>query len=294
MIKCRDCLPGPAGPDRGGVVGGRRVTGWKPVSDSTVLVRLDMICALTWCRRICALGVSDFGSMSGGYGKSGGRGLELFFNDQPMTLARWPNTGFIKITDVLGPTPVDVRGDEPGGHLRIRGRPPSPLGRRERRLGARRPVLGLGGAATQDCSDRSGPEDHRGRQALPFLRLPQGQAVHGFNILAELDTPCEWYLDREKGILYFWPPTPIASGTAVVSTLPSLVTMKGTSHTAFRGFTFEAARGTGIVIEGGRAEPSAGMYAPQPGRRCRPGQRWPRASRRRLRHRGDGRWRYLA
>ncbi len=27
-----------------------------------------------------------------------------------MTLARWPNAGFVKVVDVRGPTPVDVRG----------------------------------------------------------------------------------------------------------------------------------------------------------------------------------------
>lgn len=36
--------------------------------------------------------------------------LELFHQDQPMTLARWPNEGFITITEVRGASPVDVRG----------------------------------------------------------------------------------------------------------------------------------------------------------------------------------------
>src|ERR1019366_240200 len=49
------------------------------------------------------LGVSDFGNAGGG-------GLELFFADKPMRLSRWPNDGFARIVDVLGKTPVDVRG----------------------------------------------------------------------------------------------------------------------------------------------------------------------------------------
>src|SRR5438445_359960 len=50
-----------------------------------------------------ALGITDFGSPKGG-------GLELFFQDRPMMLARWPNTGFVRIVDLVGGAPVDVRG----------------------------------------------------------------------------------------------------------------------------------------------------------------------------------------
>jgi len=80
------------------VVGGRRVTGWKPVSDSTVLALLETTARSHVVQAdLRALGSTDFGAMSGGFGQSGQPGLELFFNDQPMTLARWPNAGFSKI-----------------------------------------------------------------------------------------------------------------------------------------------------------------------------------------------------
>jgi hypothetical protein len=236
------------------VVGGRRVTGWKPVSDSTVLARLETTARTHVVQAdLRALGITDFGAMSGGFGQSGGPGLELFFNDQPMTLARWPNAGFIKITDVLGPTPVDVRGTKGAqeGIFVFEGdRPLRWVGESDAW------VLGYwfwDWAEQRHKIASIDPVRKTIAVASPYhsYGYRKGQWFYGFNILAELDTPGEWYLDREKGILYFWPPTPIASGTAVVSTLPSLVTMKGTSHTAFRGFTFEATRGTGIVIEGG-------------------------------------------
>ncbi|MGO9115569.1 MAG: right-handed parallel beta-helix repeat-containing protein [Thermoguttaceae bacterium] len=236
------------------VVGGRRVTGWKPVSDSTVLARLETTARTHVVKAdLRALGITDFGAMSGGFGQSGGPGLELFFNDQPMTLARWPNAGFIKITDVLGPTPVDVRGTkgaQEGVFVFEGDRPLRWVGESDAW------VLGYwfwDWAEQRHKIASIDPVRKTIAVARPYhsYGYRKGQWFYGFNILAELDTPGEWYLDREKGILYFWPPTPIASGTAVVSTLPSLVTMKGTSHTEFRGFTFEAARGTGIVIEGG-------------------------------------------
>jgi len=50
-----------------------------------------------------ALGITPYGEVKGG-------GLELFFDDKPMTLARWPNEGFIKITGLVEPNTVDVHG----------------------------------------------------------------------------------------------------------------------------------------------------------------------------------------
>src|SRR6185503_5546214 len=57
-----------------------------------------------------ANGITDYGEMSGGFGQSGSTGLELFLNDAPGHISRYPNQGFITISDVLGTTPVDVRG----------------------------------------------------------------------------------------------------------------------------------------------------------------------------------------
>jgi hypothetical protein len=75
-----------------------------------------------------------------------------------------------------------------------------------------------------------------------------GQWFYGLNILTELDKPGEWYLDRQTGILYFWPPKPIEKGRAIVSVLNNLVEMSGVSHVAIQGVIFEAARGTAVVM----------------------------------------------
>ena len=33
------------------------------------------------------------------------------------------------------------------------------------------------------------------------------QRFYAYNLLEELDAPGEWYLDRQKGLLYFYPPS---------------------------------------------------------------------------------------
>ena len=88
------------------LVGGRVVTDWKQVTDAAVLARLDESArGKVWQADLRAQGITAFGDVA-----ASGRRLEFFFQDKPMTVARWPNEGFIEITEVLGPTPVDVRG----------------------------------------------------------------------------------------------------------------------------------------------------------------------------------------
>jgi len=84
---------------------------------------------------------------------------------------------------------------------------------------------------------------------------------YGFNLLCELDSPGEWYLDREAGVLYFWPPPGASAphyGYATVSMADTLVAMKDASHVTLRGFTLEACRGTAVTISGGTENRIAG------------------------------------
>ena len=74
-------------------------------------------------------------------------------------------------------------------------------------------------------------------------------------LLEELDAPGEWYLDSEKGVLYFWPPDRGMGGTPVpqvLVTAPRLKTLlelgTGTAHVTFRGFSFECCEGTAVVL----------------------------------------------
>ncbi len=76
--------------------------------------------------------------------------------------------------------------------------------------------------------------------------------------MCELDQPGEWYLDRQTGILYFWPPEEIADSDVTVSVLRAPVTLNGVSHLTLQGFTIEAARGTAAQVTGGEAVRIAG------------------------------------
>ncbi len=229
------------------LVGGKVVKGFAPVTDPTMLNRLDEAARGKVVQAdLKALGISDFGPPNGG-------GIELFFKDRPMMPARWPNEGFAPIADIV----------EKDGH-KIHGIPGSKVGkfvyegdRPKRWVGEKDPWLH--GYWFWDWSDqRQRIEAIDTEKRIISLAPPyhgygyrKGQWYYAFNMLCELDSPGEWYLDRSTGVLYFWPPEPIESGRAVVSVLPTLLMMKGTSYAAIRGFTFEAARETAITVSDG-------------------------------------------
>ncbi len=88
------------------LVGGKRVTNFAAVTDDVVLGRLDEAARGKVLQAdLKALGITDFGEVA-----AGGKRLELFFQDKPMQIARWPNEGFIKIADILNIEPRNVRG----------------------------------------------------------------------------------------------------------------------------------------------------------------------------------------
>jgi hypothetical protein len=229
------------------LVGGVRVTNFEPVRDAWALERLVPEAREHVVQAdLRALGVSDFGAVNSG-------GLELFFNDKPMTLARWPQEGFIRISGLLGGEPVDVRGtkgDATGKFFYAEERPNRWVGEKD---------AWVHGYWFWDWSDQRHPvEAIDSERKLLSVKPPYhgygyrvGQWFYGFNLLCELDTPGEWYLDRETGTLYFYPPSPIEDGNAVVSVIPTLVTMNDVSHVAVEHLTLEAARGTAITMTGG-------------------------------------------
>lgn len=239
--------------------GGRQIPAevFKPVQDAAVVNRLDGAARGHVLQAdLKALGIADFG----GIVPDGKRG-ELFFNDQPLMLARWPNRGFVKIVEVTGGQPVDVRGtvgDRIGKFSYEGDRPGRWVGEKD---------VWLHGYWFWDWAEQHQKvESIDAKTRTITLAQPyhhygyrKGQQYYAVNLLAELDLPGEWYLDRRAGLLYVWPPSPMEKARVVFSTLESpVVQFNGVSHVTLRDLTVEAARGDGIRIEGGEDNLIAG------------------------------------
>ena len=242
------------------LVGGRVVTGWAAVTNPAVLARLDEAARTNvWQADLKALGVTDLGKMqSDSDWTSSNPGLELFFNDQPMTLARWPNEGTVLIGDLKVQDDHKIHG--------IKGSMTGTFGYegdRPKRWVGEKDVMLHGywfwdwadqryRVASIDTEQRVITLPAKPQHAFGFRK---GQWYYAFNLLSELDQPGEWYLDRESGILYFWPPVAKPeSGKAVVSVLPELVRLNKACYVTLRGFTLEGCRGTAVTVSGGSGD----------------------------------------
>ncbi len=237
------------------LVGGRVVPGWQRVTAPAGLARLAPAArGDVYEADLKALGITDLQGINGPGSYQSDPGLELFFNDQPMTLARYPNEGYMHIGDVF-----DVGGVVKGGKAK------TPEGRfvcddpRPARWAAERDIW-LHGFWVWDWADERIPlgsvdpaTNTLGLAPKPgrSYDLRKGQWFYAENVLPELDRPGEWYLDRDTAKLYFWPPAKLTSGRAMVSVVRDLLRLNDASHITFRGLLIEAGRGSAVVVKGG-------------------------------------------
>lgn len=250
--------------------GGVRVNDWRPVADPEILERLPAEARGHVVRAdLRAQGIEDFATMDSGQGiamkgwSNSDPGLEVFYRDQPMTLARYPNDGFLHIAELSVEDGYHVRETRGSrvGRFRVEGE-----AERLRRW-AVEPNVVLHGYWFWDWADqrlavqRIEPETGEitlDEQHPHHYGYRLGQWFYALNLLCELDQPGEWYLDRQAGILYFWPPAPIQPADVTVSVLRDPITFENASHITLQGLTIEAARGTAIQVSGGEAVQIAG------------------------------------
>lgn len=233
--------------------GGTRIGGFQPVKDAAILRRLPeqargkvLQCDLR------AQGIDDFGRLAvRGFGQPASPPtLELFVDGQPMTLARWPNEGFVGIGELI----------EPGS--RADGKPSVFEyldDRHERWVDAADPWLFgyfrfLWADATIQVS-RIDPEsrtvicDQAYQYGPPGMHPGQGIRYYAFNLLEEIDQPGEWYLDRQTGMLYIYPPTDLDQAEVEIGMLSTpMLTMDRVTDVRLEGLTFDLGRFHGLIL----------------------------------------------
>ena len=106
-----------------------------------------------------------------------------------------------------------------------------------------------------DGSTPVGSVDHKNLTISPMFVSGYGAKkdapYYFFNVLEELDSPGEWYLDRENGVLYFYPPESFTENSAVELSLTTENIIKAEAdHLTFEGFTVKGTRGDAISISG--------------------------------------------
>jgi hypothetical protein len=236
------------------ISGGQEIKGFRKVTDVRVLAMMAPECAgNVYEANLPLSGIHEYGKLRArGFGRPiAPSGLELFFNDVPMTLARWPNSGWVTIKDTLPLSRESMfvyEGDRPRRWLRS-------------------PDIWLHGYWTWDWAD-----SHTHLAAIDTARrvittaaphgvygYTPGKRYYAYNVLEELDAPGEYYLDRDSGTLYFWPPVPLADARITASLVETpLIVMRNTRWVTLAGLTIECTRGPGVEIAGGEHNTIAG------------------------------------
>jgi len=257
------------------LLAGKRVSGFAPVTDPAVLKRLAPEAKGNLLQAdLRAQGITDYGKIEP-YGfrwpRHPAAALQLFFaplkqspsaalqgrapnrarralvRGAAMTLARWPNEGWARTGEI-----PDKRGARTT--WRYEGNRPErwvnePDGWFHGYWNAdyHSHYLGIEKIDVQNRTLTAGPEFKDDWKA----RCVKGQRYYALNLLPELDRPGEYYLERSTGILYFWPPSPIAEGEALVSMGYNVVRLKDTEYVVLDRLTMALARSDLVRIYGG-------------------------------------------
>ncbi len=228
------------------------------ISDAKILARLapeakDKILQVN----LKSLGIRDYGQIKPkGFGRPyEPPAMELFVNQAAMKLSRWPNDSLVKTGKVLdkGSVPRDGDTSNRGGKFMFNEDRP------QRWASAKDIwISGFFRYGYADDAVRIANLDLVNKTittAQPHMYgFESGKIFHAwyaFNLLEEIDVPGEYFIDREHGMLYFYPPADgVASIELSVLETP-LVTLSNTSHVQFRNIIFESGRGIGLYIEKG-------------------------------------------
>ena len=223
------------------------LTGWKVVTDESVLnVLPESARGKVYQADAKALGVTDFGSPDRG-------GAELFFDDKPMTLSRYPNSGFIKIADV-----AILDKDDRGTKASSRGAFFYEDDHVSSWKNEKDPWLS--GYWCYDWSegkqriDKLDPDKKFVELKDPqhSLGYRKGQWFYGFNLLSELDQPGEYYIDREAGIVYFYAPVDnveqLNNAEAILTGGSTALQMQDVNYVTFESVTIEGCRQVAVSV----------------------------------------------
>lgn len=177
--------------------------------------------------------------------------VNIYLNGAAQIIAQWPNgdDGFVKWVEVV--EKGDVQGGTKGGAFRYTEDNP------ERWLNADNAWLGgYHGYDYQYERTSLGSIDVENKAI--WLAHPAGSSVKStesrrwkiFNLLEEIDSPGEWFIDYKTMILYYYPPYTLKDATLEIAYLDEhMINIENAEHITFSGIEFAETRRLGFYMK---------------------------------------------
>lgn len=265
------------------VLGGVALSGakFKPVTDVNVRARLkESVRDSVFQIDLKQIGIHNFGEIQqGGFGPFKNIvNPELFINDKAMVLSRYPNEGYVRTGDIT------VKGGSPRGEGPV---PPSDDVVAEQfkkghtfKYDDPRPNqwvntgdIWIQGYFYHDYADGSlkiESINHERKEitttTASWYGIRSNQRYYYYNILEETDQPGEWFLDRQTGILYLYPPSDLDQADIKLSLLDEpLFLLERTSHITIENIEMGYTRGTTVQVLDGSYNTVIGSVIHQTG-----------------------------
>ncbi|MCL2158449.1 MAG: right-handed parallel beta-helix repeat-containing protein [Oscillospiraceae bacterium] len=247
-----------------------------PVTDEAALQRLPAQ-ARDIVRQIDLrkLGVSDFGELNPtGYSYPATPQIYLYSDGKIQTIARYPNNGGGELTTEtlidrgrvfnegnFGYIPdADDPAERGGGKFAYSGSEISAERAAAWKLETATAIL-YGGWAYAWAPDGVFMRDiDPGEGTIELANtttygVAEGQKFYAYNLLCELDSPGEYYIDRTNGLLFYYPydkNEKIENETLEIAVLSEpFITASNTSHIDFSELWLEMGKDSGIIIDKG-------------------------------------------
>ena len=248
------------------IAGCRRITGFKLLDEPGILKRLPGESrGKVWVADLKEAGITNYGKLlNRGRGTFNPGAMELLYNGRVMQLARWPNNGWERISALVNPGgDFEFRGSpyEQGKFIYSGDRPERWQEEKEiwiKEYSLRAPYhvhhLKVDSIDTEKkimyVEEDPKWADHKGPRYVGAV-FAANAPYFAYNLLSEIDMPGEWYIDRDAGRLYFYPPGSIEDSEILATTLPgTIITLDGASNIAFFGLTVEGTWSHAFEIKG--------------------------------------------
>lgn len=230
------------------ISGGLTIKGFQRITDEDTLQRLpEEARESVLFADLKRQGITDFGELKPhGLGTMASPAAGLFIDGKFMPQAQWPNAEFSQTGKV-------VSSDENGAVVEFKN---------ERLLRwTRASQAQLRGYWYWDWADRTlaigavSPDRMQLQitQPLGNYGIRDNRRFQIINLLEEIDRPGEWFLDRQTGLLYLFPPSGLDDIDLAEFSLLSepLLRLSDVSDVVFQNLVIESGRSDGVVINSG-------------------------------------------